>query len=135
MRDEAPYLLEWLAYYKAIGATDFLVYTNDCRDGTDLLLDRLEFNGEVKHARTTVLRRGPQKSAYKEALHHKMYKNADWVLACDADEFLNIKFGNGTIPELINKYSNSDLIPVCWRMYSNNGLQDFIDGFVTECRT
>ncbi|MBL4556550.1 MAG: glycosyltransferase family 2 protein [Rhodobacteraceae bacterium] len=49
MRDEGPYVLEWLAWHKAIGVTDFVVFTNDCTDGTDALLDRLDAAGEVMH--------------------------------------------------------------------------------------
>ena len=47
MKDEAPYVTEWLAFHRAIGFTDFLIYTNDCGDGTDLLLDRLQHLGLV----------------------------------------------------------------------------------------
>jgi hypothetical protein len=135
MRDEGPYLLEWLAYHKAIGVTDFLVFSNDCRDGTDLLLDRLQANGELTHVRTTVLKRGPQKSAYKEALQHEKYLQADWVFPCDVDEFLNVKMGAGTVQDLIARYRDADAIPVCWRMYSNQGIEGFIDGFTTDALT
>jgi hypothetical protein len=41
MRDEAPALLEWVAFQDAIGIDRIVVYTNDCRDGTDAMLDRL----------------------------------------------------------------------------------------------
>jgi hypothetical protein len=41
MRDEAPALLEWVAFQDAIGFDRIVVYTNDCRDGTDAMLDRL----------------------------------------------------------------------------------------------
>jgi hypothetical protein len=34
MKDEAPYLLEWVAHHLAVGFTDIVVYTNDCTDGT-----------------------------------------------------------------------------------------------------
>ena len=70
MKDEGPYILEWLAYHRAIGFTDFLIYTNDCSDGTDLLLDRLQHNGIVTHVRNKVLKRGPHKSALKYAQAH-----------------------------------------------------------------
>ena len=49
MRNEAPFLLEWIAYHRAIGFTDFLIYSNDCEDGTDDLLDRLAERGVVIH--------------------------------------------------------------------------------------
>ena len=135
MRDEGPYLLEWLAYHRAIGFTDFLIYTNDCRDGTDLLLDRLAQNGEVFHERNKVLKRGPQKSAYKAAMKHPAYLSADWVLASDADEFLNIHLESGHIGELIKRFSKADVIPICWRLFSHNGHEGFINGFSVEALT
>jgi hypothetical protein len=51
MRNEAPFLLEWIAYHQHIGVTDYLIYTNDCEDGTDFLLDRLAALGVVHHER------------------------------------------------------------------------------------
>ncbi|MEM6888922.1 MAG: glycosyltransferase family 2 protein [Pseudomonadota bacterium] len=135
MRDEGPYILEWLAFHRAIGFTDFLIYSNDCRDGTDLLLDRLDAKGSVTHVRTDVLRRGPQKSAYKAAKQHPLYEQADWVMASDVDEFLNIKVGEGRVEDLLTLYPNADAIPVCWRMFSNNGHERFIDGHTIETLT
>ncbi len=135
MRDEGPYLLEWIAYHRAIGFTEFLIYTNDCRDGTDLLLDRLAQNGEVTHERTKVLKRGPQKSAYKSAMQHSSYKSADWVFAADVDEFLNIRLGEGRVEELLAQFPNAEAIPVCWRLFSNNSIEGFIDGFTLEALT
>ena len=41
VRNEAAFLLEWLAHHRAVGVTDFLVFSNDCQDGTDAMLDRL----------------------------------------------------------------------------------------------
>jgi len=34
MRNEAPYILEWLAYHRSIGVDGFLIYSNDCDDAT-----------------------------------------------------------------------------------------------------
>ena len=34
MRDEGPYLLEWVAYHRLIGFTDIVVCSNDCVDGS-----------------------------------------------------------------------------------------------------
>ena len=135
MKNEAPYLLEWLAYHRAIGFTAFLIYTNDCTDGTDLLLDRLAQRGLVTHVRNRVLRRGPQKSALKYALAHDLYARADWVFVCDADEFLNIRTGAGRVADLIAHYPDADAIPVTWRLFSNNGLADLPTGLLTELLT
>lgn len=129
MRDEGPYILEWLAYHRAIGFDNFLIYTNDCRDGTDLLLDRLAQNGEVIHVRNEVLKRGPQKSAYKAAMKHPAYLDANWVLASDVDEFLNIQVGSGHIDDLLKRFPKADVIPICWRHFSHNGHEGLLDGF------
>ncbi len=135
MKDEAPYILEWLAYHRAIGFTDFLIYTNDCSDGTDLLLDRLQTNGIVVHERNNVLRRGPHKSALKFALEHEAFLSAHWVYVCDVDEFLNIKIGNGLVDDLVAHYFDADVIPVAWRLFSNNQHETLFPGLCTESFT
>ncbi|MBT4568206.1 MAG: glycosyltransferase family 2 protein [Marinovum sp.] len=135
MKDEGPYILEWLAYHRAIGFTDFLIYTNDCSDGTDLLLDRLQHNGIVTHVRNKVLKRGPHKSALKYAQAHEAYKSTDWVYVCDVDEFLNIKIGNGHIEDLIERFPDADAIPIAWRLFSNNSHLAQFPGMCTDVFT
>ncbi|WP_409365308.1 glycosyltransferase family 2 protein [Aliiroseovarius halocynthiae] len=124
--------MEWLAYHRSIGFTDFLIYTNDCRDGTDLLLDRLDANGIVTHVRSKVLKRGPHKSALKYAKDHPLYSGADWVFITDVDEFLNIKVKDGQLSDLLDLYPEADAIPVCWRMFSNDGQEKIVNGLTTE---
>ena len=51
MRNEGMFLLEWIAYYRVIGFEKAVVVTNNCTDGTDLMLDRLEQMGYVRHLR------------------------------------------------------------------------------------
>lgn len=128
MKDEAPYILEWISYHRAIGFTDFLIYTNDCSDGTDLLLDRLDQNNVVTHVRNVVLKRGPHKSALKNAKDQPVYQSADWVFVADVDEFLNIKVGEGQVGDLINRFPNANTIPVTWRLFSNNGHSSLFPG-------
>lgn len=135
MKDEAPYILEWVAYHRAIGFTDFLIYTNDCTDGTDLLLDRLEQRSIVTHVRNTVLKRGPHKSALKDAQKHPLYQSADWIYVADVDEFLNIKIGNGKVDDLIARFPRTNAIPITWRMFSNNGHCALFPGKCTQAFT
>ena len=49
MKNEAPYILEWVAYHRAMGVDNFLIYTNDCSDGTSEMLDRLQEMGVLQH--------------------------------------------------------------------------------------
>ena len=68
MRNEGPYVSEWLAYHRSIGFTDVLVCTNDCVDGSPELLDRLEQLGLLVHLRSTpASRREAQLVAYTSA--------------------------------------------------------------------
>lgn len=132
MKNEGPYILEWLAYHRAIGFTDFLIYSNDCADGSDLLLDRLASQGHLVHERNEVLRRGPHKSALKYARLHPLFDAADWVFVGDADEFVNVRAGEGRITDLIAAYPEADAIPVTWRLFSNNGHVEIEDGILAK---
>lgn len=49
VKNEGPFLLEWIAFHQCIGVTDFLFYSNDCDDGTDTLLDALAELGHLRH--------------------------------------------------------------------------------------
>lgn len=135
MKDEGPYILEWVAYHRILGFSDFLVYTNDCSDGTDLMLQRLEQLGIVKHEYNKVLRRGPHKSALKHAMDHARFKACDWCFVCDVDEYLNIHYGGGKLADLFAAYQGADVIPVTWRMFSNNGQIDIEDRPLTSSMT
>lgn len=90
VRDEGLYLVEWLAFYRAIGVREFFVYSNDNADRSDELLRALARGGFIRLLRNRV-RQGtnPQRKAYQHALHllHDLraYK---WILFVDADEFL-----------------------------------------------
>lgn len=121
MKNEGPYILEWVAWQRVVGFTDILVYSNDCEDGTDLMLDRLQALGELVHVRNKVLKRGPQKSALKYAMAHPHYREAQWVFVCDIDEFLAIREGEGRLHDLIARFPGADAIPVAWRMFSSGG--------------
>ncbi|MEO0360526.1 MAG: glycosyltransferase family 2 protein [Pseudomonadota bacterium] len=127
MKNEGPHIVEWVAYHRVIGFTDFLVYTNDCEDGTDAMLDRLQAMGVLAHERNRVLRRGPQKSALKWAKDHPLAAAADWILVSDVDEFLNVKIGDGSVAALIDAVPGADAIPVTWRLFSHGGLTEFVD--------
>lgn len=133
MKNEAPFILEWIAHHRAIGFTDFLIFTNDCEDTTDALLDRLEKKGGLRHEYNLVLRRGPHKSALKYARHHALTAKADWLMISDVDEFLNIRVGDGTVPALLQHLGpQTDIVPFPWKVFGNGGVQNFVDAPITR---
>jgi hypothetical protein len=135
MKDEGPYVIEWVAHHLAIGFTDLVVYTNDCSDGTDDMLIRLEELG-LCHHRRNVIPEGirPQPSALNHAQAEPVVQQSDWVLVFDADEFLSIKYGDGTLDDLIgaavDKGANG--IVVTWRIFGSGGVVDWSRAPVTE---
>jgi hypothetical protein len=133
MKNEAPYILEWVAHHRAIGFTDFLVFTNDCEDTTDPILDRLEEMGRFKHEYNLVLKRGPHKSALKYAKNHALTAKADWIMICDVDEFLNIRVGDGTVTALLDHLgADTDIVPFPWKVFGHGGVIDFEDQPITR---
>lgn len=136
VRNEAAFLLEWLAHHKACGFTDFLVFSNDCTDGTDLMLDRLAELGVLTHIRNDGPHdEGPQWAALKAADKHPLKKAADWVLFFDVDEFVNIHTGDGSLPALLDALPHATAIPLTWRFFGNAGVIGFDDRQVTEVFT
>jgi hypothetical protein len=133
MKDEAPYLIEWVAHHLAVGFTDILVYTNDCTDGTDDMLIRLEEMG-LAHHRRNVIPPGvkPQPSAIRHAQGEPLVHASDWVMVFDADEFLCINMGDGRIDSLISAAGDADGIVVTWRIFGSGGVVDWSRAPVTE---
>ncbi len=134
VRNEGAFLLEWLAHHRAVGFTDFLVFSNDCQDGTDAILDRLDELGQLTHVRNDgpYGKGGIQFTAMKQADKHPLMQQADWVLALDVDEFVNIKTGDGTLTDLLAALPQADAVTLTWRLFGNADILRFEDAPVTE---
>lgn len=134
MKDEGPFILEWLAYHRSIGATDFLVYTNDCSDGTDEMFDLLAAKGYLEHRENPYreVDMKPQHAAYLDASKSELAKNADWVMCMDVDEYINIHVGDGMLSDLFKAVGSANIISLTWRLFGNAKITDFEDKFITE---
>lgn len=132
VKNEGPFLVEWIAFNRVIGVTDFLFYSNDCTDATDRLLDRLAEMGLVVHLPNPAEGRNYQMEALKDARRQEAVTEADWVWIADVDEFLNIRAGTGTIPELIAACGDPQAISVTFQFFANGGVERFEDRPVIE---
>lgn len=132
VRNEAAFVLEWLAHHRAVGFTDFLVFSNDCTDGTGEMLDRLHKLGHLTHVRNDgPHENGPQWAALKRADKHPLKKAADWILFLDIDEFVNIHAGDRTLTALLQALPDATAIPLTWRFFGNAGVVRYTDQPVT----
>ena len=132
VKNQGPYILEWIAYHRVIGFDDFLVYSTECSDGTVEILDRLQTLGILTHERNKSLPSGPRKSAPKYASDHPLTKQVDWILVSDIDEFLNVKIGEGRLQDLYAAQPNANIIPVTKKLFTNSTRSDYSNGLVIE---
>lgn len=131
VKNEGPFLLEWIAFNRLLGVTDHLFYSNDCSDGTDTLLDALaarpEILGNLMHLPNPAQGRNYQMEALKDSAHQPVVKQADWVWIADVDEFLNISVGDHSIPALIAACGNPQAISVTFQFFANCGIVGYED--------
>ncbi|SLN38619.1 hypothetical protein ROJ8625_01782 [Roseivivax jejudonensis] len=127
VKNEGPFLLEWIAWNRLIGVTDHLIYSNDCDDGTDTLLDALAAAGLVAHHANPARGRAYQMEALKDARRHRIVRRADWLWIADVDEFLNIRAGAGDIASLVAACGDPHAISVSFQFFANGGVERFVD--------
>lgn len=133
MKNEAPYILEWVAYHRAIGVDNFLIYTNGCDDGTDAILNQLQEMGVLQHRNNDNWRgNSPQQFALNQALKEPVLQNADWVIHIDVDEFINIRCGNGTLQDFFDHVPDATNVAMTWRLFGNNGIDGLNTRFVID---
>ncbi|WP_293573133.1 glycosyltransferase family 2 protein [Phaeobacter sp.] len=133
MKNEAPYILEWVAYHRAIGVDNFLIYTNGCEDGTSELLDRLQEMGVLQHRNNDNWRgNSPQQFALNQSLKEPIIQSAEWIIHIDVDEFINIRCGNGTLTDLFAAVPDASNIAMTWRLFGHNGQTRLDPGFVID---
>ena len=137
VRNEGAFLLEWLAHHRATGFDDFVVFSNDCDDGTDQMLDRLAAMGWLTHVRNDgpYDKGGIQFTALKAAAKMQQVKTADWLLPLDVDEFVNIHTGNHTLDALHAALPEATAITLTWRLFGNAGIARYDDTPITQSFT
>ncbi len=133
MRNEGAFIPEWIAWHRRIGFTHFLVYTNDCEDGTDRILDRLAETGPVTHrpnppeGRKTI-----QWQALTRAKREPVLKAAEWIMVADIDEFLVIHAGQGRLDDLFAAAPEAGAFAIDWRMFGSGGRVAYEPGLVSR---
>lgn len=133
MKNEAPYIVEWVAYHRAMGVDNFLIYTNDCTDGTDEVLGRLMEMGVLEHRNNDNWKgNSPQQHALNKSLKEPLITNAEWIAHIDVDEFMNVRCGNGTLEDLFAAVPDATNIAMTWRLFGHNGVTRLSDEFVID---
>ena len=123
-KNEGPYILEWIAFHRAVGVTRFFIADNGSDDGSGELLAALDRAGVIRHIPFPG-RPGepPQLPAYTEILR-RHGAEADWIAFIDADEFLQpAPPERSLIPTLaaLDAAADVGMFVVNWAVYGSSG--------------
>lgn len=134
LRNEAPYILEWLAWHRSIGFDRVLIYTNDCDDRSEAILARLQALGLVAWERNDAgFGDRVQMRALELAMAHPLYAAADWAAHFDLDEFLLVRVGAGRLDDLFAALPpQTTMISIPWRNFGSGRQRDYAPRLVTD---
>ncbi len=122
MKNEGPFVLEWVAYHRAIGFDEIHICENDSTDGTKELLLALHTNNYVTYHENVIPKgMSAQGHAGKIWNEKKILADGDWGIQLDADEFLNVHIGNRDVRSLVQYVQKFDGILIPWRVFGDSG--------------
>jgi len=131
VKDEGPFLLEWVAHHRVLGFDRICVASNDCRDGSDTLLAAMAAAGFIDH-QPNVVAPGeiPQHAGYTAIRAGYPIDATDWLMVLDADEFLNIHIGAGLVGDLTDRAEGCDIISLHAMCFADKPLRNWQPGRV-----
>ena len=123
MKNEAPYVKEWIDYHLAAGVDHFYIYDNESPDNLKEVLQPYIDAGIVTY--TFYPGTGRQIEAYMEAFRaHRFF--CRYMAFIDADEFIFPQENKSIVEvadEIFNAEENLGGIQINWMMYGSNNLE------------
>ena len=134
IKNEAPYLDEWLAFCMLEGIEHVLLYDNNSSDNTrDVLRPWIE-NGFVELFDWPIhWKSSSQTKAYSDALK-RLRGRTRWAAFIDPDEYLFSPSGK-PLPEILRLYEGHAGVVVNWQCYGTSGHKRRPEGLTIESYT
>jgi len=132
IRDEGPYLNEWVAFHHMLGVERFVLYDNGSVDSPVDHLRRwieagiVEFIPWPHFLKAT----NAQHMSYAHACKH-LEGRAEWVAFLDLDEYL-FPPGGGTLTDAMAKFGDESAVAVFLRCFGPGGNETRPEGLVTS---
>ena len=129
MKNEGPYIKEWLDYHILVGVEKFYLYDNESTDDTKRILEPYIKKGIVDY--TYWPGKAQQMIAYTDAFN-KHANDTKWMAIIDLDEFL-VAADYDTIPEFLETLpKNFAELVIGWEQFGSSGHKTKPDGLVIE---
>ena len=129
VKNEGPYLEEWVNHYLSIGVDHIFLYDNGSTDNTAAVLRKYLNHGFVTHLNFPKFY--GQIEAYNHAIslfgHH-----FDWIGFFDADEFLVIKSHQDVKSYLADVPVDFDQIKIPWMVFGFSGHKEKPAGLLSD---
>jgi len=118
VKNEAPYIREWIEFHRLQGVGRFFITDNGSTDGTLEMLQEYEAKDIVtlKIDLTTPV----QMKAYRYWLYtlNQREDSPQWVAFIDVDEFL-FSPGGVKVVDVLRNYTNAGAVAVHWLLYGS----------------
>lgn len=137
VRNEGIYLLEWVAYHRALGFDEIILYSNNNSDGSDGLLSALAEAGEIIWYNNAM---DPTVNAQRKAYAHALtvmpeILEYEWCAIIDIDEFICI---NGDMFSGLGDFlgwhtrRGAEAIALNWVYFETSGARRWQDAPITR---
>ncbi|GGA21374.1 glycosyltransferase family 92 protein [Okeania sp. KiyG1] len=128
IKNESPYLVEWLEFHKLVGVERFYLYDNESTDNTKEIISSYINSGEVIYCYWP--QRPGQLSAYSHCLeNHK--QESEWIAFIDLDEFL-FPTKADDIKEILDEFIDVPALAVNWLIFGNSNHETKPEGLQIE---
>lgn len=136
-RNEGIYLLEWVAYHRALGFDEIVIYSNNNTDQSDVLLSALADAGKIIWYDNIL---HPSRVAQNKAYSHALTMMPDildfeWSAFIDIDKFIHVdpaKFSG--LGDFLDWHAacDTDAIALNWVYFGSSGARHWADAPITH---
>ncbi|MBI6923832.1 glycosyltransferase family 2 protein [Pseudomonas putida] len=128
VKNEFPYLLEWIAYHKLQGVSKFYIADNNSSDNTSELLLALHDLGEICVIPFPMVGDNPSQLRAYSMMLQKYHDEYDWIAFIDADEFISQTDSSVIFSEYLSSIPEDvGALALNWAIYGSAGEKKFKD--------
>lgn len=136
LKDEEPFLDEWIVYHRMLGIDRFFLYDDHpAFPLRELLKPYREYVTVVDWCGMDKMFAGRcnQTKAYTHALENHI-SVFDWVLFLDGDEFV-VLYKHENVQDFLADFEDCTAVSLNWHVFGHNGYYDNPEGLITASLT